>query len=606
MSHAVDSIASVLEQLNERLRELESRIALLESHPAILGRADAAPTQTSTLAPPFPRPLREHGGFDSLSDQTGVSTERSRRDPYPQSTAEPESRPAWGLLPAFDIQNGVIPSLGKAVLGIAGAYLLRAIAESGSIPKLPVLIIAILYAAFWMLWSTRAASRFARVTYAVNSAVILSPLLWESTVRFQVLPPAFTAAVLAAYVIFAIALAWRRNLQFVPWVATTASVLTALALIIATHELVALTTALLAISLAIEAAVCLGRKLTVRALPALAADFAIWLVVSILASETIPEGYRAATPSTISLLCFLLLMIYGASVGVRSFALLQKLTVFEIAQSALAFALGSFGAMRATENHVTGALGGFFLFLAIICYWGALSKFLDLPQTRNRRVSAAWAAALTVAGSFLLLPLKLEIAFLCLASVAAAFVYTRTRKTSLGLHASFYLALAAGVSPLALYASSAFAGKVPGAPDSRALMVAIAAALCYGIGSRVAETISKRRLLWALPGAIAGFTAAALIIAAIVHAPRLELAASTLSVVRTIVNCALALAFGFFGSRSRRIELRWLAYAAVAFGTLKLLFEDLRFGNAASLVVSLLFYGLVLILLPRLTRHAEQ
>lgn len=66
----------------------------------------------------------------------------------------------------------------------------------------------------------------------------------------------------------------------------------------------------------------------------------------------------------------------------------------------------------------------------------------------------------------------------------------------------------------------------------------------------------------------------------------------------------LALALAFLGSRWKRIELGWLAYTAVAFGTLKLLFEDLRFGNAASLVVSLLFYGLVLILLPRVMRQS--
>jgi intracellular septation protein A len=85
----------------------------------------------------------------------------------------------------------------------------------------------------------------------------------------------------------------------------------------------------------------------------------------------------------------------------------------------------------------------------------------------------------------------------------------------------------------------------------------------------------------------------------------MELAAPTLSVVRTIVNCVLALGLAFVGSRSLRIELVWVAYAAVAFGTLKLMFEDLRFGNAASLVVSLLFYGLILILLPRLTKRGE-
>src|ERR1039458_6310081 len=66
---------------------------------------------------------------------------------------------------------------------------------------------------------------------------------------------------------------------------------------------------------------------------------------------------------------------------------------------------------------------------------------------------------------------------------------------------------------------------------------------------------------------------------------RVGLIASRLSVVRTVVTCLLALALSYLGSRSKRVELRWVAYAAVAFGALKLLFEDLRFGNAGSLVV---------------------
>ncbi len=109
-------------------------------------------------------------------------------------------------------------------------------------------------------------------------------------------------------------------------------------------------------------------------------------------------------------------------------------------------------------------------------------------------------------------------------------------------------------------------------------------------------------MLWILPAILVSF-AAALIVVAIVSmaAGRLEWGPSRLSVVRTVVNCALALSLAFLGSRWKHIELSWVAYAAVAFGTLKLLFEDLRFGNAASLVVSLLFYGLILILLPRLT-----
>jgi hypothetical protein len=104
---------------------------------------------------------------------------------------------------------------------------------------------------------------------------------------------------------------------------------------------------------------------------------------------------------------------------------------------------------------------------------------------------------------------------------------------------------------------------------------------------------------------VVGVATAALAVVAIVWLAevRLELTASLLSVIRTIVICSLALALGFLGAAWRRAELSWVAYGAVAFGTLKLVFEDFRFGNATSLVGSLLFYGLILILLPRLTRR---
>jgi hypothetical protein len=581
MPQAVDNIA--LEQLRERLLELEHRVSTLEARPVIPSAeskdpypADNPPADTPLSAPPLQRPR-------------------------PPAT--------WQGFPPLETPSGVVPILGKAVLSIAGAYLLRAIAESSSVPKLPVLFIAILYACFWMVWAVRihAASRFASITYGVTSALILSPLLWESTVRFQVLSPAFAAAVTVAFVVLTIALAWRTDLQVIPWVATLASVITALALIIETHELVPLTAALLAVALVTEAAACLGHRLTLRAVPALAADFAVWLLVFVLASDTIPEGYHSATSGTIATLCFLLLAIYGASIGVRSFALRHPITLFEVGQAVIAFALASYGVLRATQGSIARPLGAAFILLAAVCYWGALSRFSDPAQTRNRRVFATWAAALLLAGTFLLLPSNLQIPFLCAASAAATFVYTRTRKLSLGMHASFYLAAATVASTLPAYAANALAENVPGVPDWRVGIVAITAALCYGIGASTQQDQGRRRLLWVTPAAIVGFIGSALAIAAIVGlaSKHLELAASSLSVIRTVVICALALALGFLSSLQKRVELAWLAYAAVALGTLKLLVEDLRFGNAASLVLSLLFYGLILILLPRVTKHRE-
>ena len=594
MPQAVDNVALALEQLSERLLELEHRVATLEARPVILSAASASRSE-ALAEPKDPCPADNPPASDTRLSATPLQR------PRPPAT--------WRGFPPVETPSGVVPILGKAVLGIAGAYLLRATTESSAVPKLPVLFVAILYACIWMVWAVRiyTVNRFAGVTYGITSALILSPLLWESTVRFQVLSPALAAAVTVAFVVLTIALAWRHDLQLIPWVATLASVVTALALIIETRELVPLTAALLAIALVTEAAACLGHRLTLRAIPALAADFAVWLLVFILASDTIPEGYHPAAGSVIATLCFLLLAIYGASIGVRSFALRQPITIFEIGQAVLAFGLASYGVLRATHGSTARPLGAFFMLFAAFCYWGASSRFTDDAQARNRRVSATWAATLLLAGTFLVFPANLQIPFLCVSAAAATIVYTRTHKLSLGMHASLYLAAATVASTLPGYAAGALTENVPGLPDWRVGIVALTAALCYGIGASTQQDQGRRRLLWVTPAAIVGFTSAALAIAAIVGlaSRHFELAASTLSVIRTVVICALALAFGFLGSLQKRVELAWLAYAAVALGTLKLLVEDLRFGNAASLVVSLLFYGLILILLPRVAKHRE-
>jgi hypothetical protein len=567
MAQALDGIASDTDQLNERVRDLERRVSALEGHPEI-------------------------------------------HSPTPLASAWPRSRPPATLrgFPAPNVPAGVAV-FGKAVLGIAGAYLLRAIAESGTIPKLPVLLLAIIYAGMWLVWAARthAANHFASVTYTITAALILSPLLWESTVRFEVLSPVFTAAVLVAFVVLALALAWRQNLQAIPWMATLAVVSTALALIIATHDLVPFTAGLLAVALVTEVVVCLGQRLSVRAVPAIAADFAVWLLVYVMTSpEGVPAEYRPIGATTITLLCLALLAIYGGSIGIRSFKLRHRLTIFEIAQGIVAILLASFGTLRAIPGSAP-PLGVFFLLVAAVCYWGALSRFTADEQNRNRRVCATYAVALLLAGSLLLFSARFQAPFLCLAAVTAAFLYMRTGKLSLGIHVSLYLAAAAILSGLLSLAGNALAGTVSSSLDADAWVVAVSAALCYAIGWRASTDQWKPRLLWIVPGMLVAGVAAAL---AVMLSVRLGsesgmLNASRLSVFRTVVICSLALILSFGGSRLKRAELLWVAYVAIAFGTLKLLFEDLRFGNAASLVASLLFYGLILILIPRLTRFGR-
>lgn len=571
MTEVVHDVSLLVEQLNNRVAELERRVSELES------AREVAPQQPALTLPPLETPKLP-----------------AMRRGFP-----PAEQPAR-----------VVPVLGKAVLAIAGAYLLRAIAELSAVPKLPVLFVAILYAFWWLIWAARKpqGQRFASLAYAITSALILSPLLLESTVRFQALSPAVAGAVLAAYVVLSLAVSWRRDLQLIPWVATLVCVITAFTLIVQTRDLVPLTAALLFVALASELSACVGHRFSARVAAAIACDLALALLVVMVSSpEGVGEGFHPGSTAVVTALCILLLAIYGGSIGVRILLERQRITIFDIVQGLLAFSIGTAGALIATDATAAPALGTLFLLLASFSYWGALSRFLDKDHTRNRRVSASWAAALLIAGSLLLFPTGLAVVFLSAAAIVTAILYFRSGKISLGLHASFFLVVATALSPLPAYVMNAMALTVPGVPLWPVWMIAVSAALCYCIGSRRQEEKRNRRALWTIPALLFGFTAAALIVTAAVWIlpGRLDMSPSRLSVVRTVVNCGLAVTLGYLAMRFKRVELGWVAYTALGFGTLKLLFEDLRFGNTASLVVSLLFYGSVLVLLPRLTRRNE-
>src|ERR1017187_2012793 len=87
----MDELPEVLTRLNTRLNALENRVALLE-HPS----------------------------------------EALAALPAPPASASPEI-PAIAS-PSFTQTGAIFPVLGRAMLGMAGAYALRAVAESGSFP----------------------------------------------------------------------------------------------------------------------------------------------------------------------------------------------------------------------------------------------------------------------------------------------------------------------------------------------------------------------------------------------------------------------------------------------------------------------------------------
>ena len=162
-----------------------------------------------------------------------------REGSLPEREAEPPALPEDpDILSQVPDTTSILPVLGASLLGLAGAYLLRAIAESGALPSRVVFTMGTLYAVAWLLWAARAPMerRLATTVYSLTSVLILSPLLWESTVRFHMITAWEASMILMAFSLIGLAVSWRRDLLIVATITILAGLATAGALLIATHD----------------------------------------------------------------------------------------------------------------------------------------------------------------------------------------------------------------------------------------------------------------------------------------------------------------------------------------------------------------------------------
>jgi hypothetical protein len=353
MKAPVDEFASIVDRLATRLEELERRVAALE-HPS-----PAHPQATAALP----------------------------------AAITPQGHPLAQIGSSF---NGM-PVIGKVFLGLAGAYLLRALAELGSIPKWPVACVALVYAGLWLLWAARTASKvaFASAAYATTAAVILLPMLWELTLRFNVMPARFTAAVLVVFVAAASGLAWKSRSSAVVWSPAAFASVAAVVLLLSTRDPFPFTLALLLMALMTEAAASTGRWLSLRPWVAVPADLAVLaMIVLYTGRDGLSPEYKPVAAEDLLALSAGLFVIYAASVLSRTLALRRKISVFEIGQTVAAFLLASFGVLRTTHHAAAPALGVFCLLAAAACYWLAFARFENTNLLRNQHVFSTWAIAL--------------------------------------------------------------------------------------------------------------------------------------------------------------------------------------------------------------------
>lgn len=547
---------------------------------------------------------------------------------WPHPSPEPEAateQPAAATTPAAP-SGSLFPVLGRAMLGIAGAYGLRAVAETSPLPRLAVASAGIVYAFLWLAWAARVRGgpRFTSSIYAGTSALILAPMLWELTLRFKIFPAAIAAGVVCAYALAALALAAFGRAAFsrirsdreltrdpapVLRVAFIAAAALSLALAIASHALLPFIVVLLILTALCGFAPGLDRIPEIGALIALTADAAIWILIFIYFSpQNARQDYPLLGRAALLTPGIALFVLYAASVSSKTVLRGKQITVFETIQTTIAFLLAAVSLADFGLPSGKVILGVACLALSAASYAAVFTVFARAAERRNAAVFAAWSAALLLAGSFLCLPPLAVIALLGAAAIAATMVGSWKSLPAFEFYGMVFLVAAASASGLLSFLVSALVRTPTGAPAPGIWLIATCTIVCYAAAMpREGESWQPQTLHLAFAALAAG-AAAALIVQGLVSLVALKVVpgAHHLAFIRTLTLCATALALVFGGAQWRRLELTRLGYAVLALVAVKLVFEDLRHGHLGYIAASIFLFALTLIAAPRVARARQK
>jgi len=530
---------------------------------------------------------------------------------WPHSAPEIESAPASPRVPAAgaNVQTAsLFALLGRAMFGIAGAYLLRALAETGSVPRLAVAWAGIVYAFLWLVLAvrTKADSKLAPAVYACTSALILAPMLWELTLGFKLLPAPVSAVVLGAYALGSVTLAGKRGHPSVLRVSLLASASLSLALAIASHEFLPFIMVLLMMVALGEFAPLPDRLPETQALIALTADAAIWTMIFIYFS---PPSAHADYPQLGKVILLapgiLIFLIATSGVILQTVVHRRKIAIFAAIQATIVFLLAAVSLADFGPPSSLILLGILCLFLATVGYF---TVFKLLSDARTTAIFAAWSALLLLSGCLLCFQPALAAVCLGAAAVTAALLGRQKNWTSFEYYGMAFLVVAAVESGLLTYIGHAIGAAQAGTPAAAAGLIAVCALLCYMVARLGVSEPWQSQLLHLAFAAFALSATAAFVIQALVSLTALKMVPGPhhLAFIRTLTLCAASLALVFAGARWRRLELTRLGYATLALVAVKLVAEDMRHGHLAYLAGSIFLFAVTLIAAPRMTRARQR
>ncbi len=529
--------------------------------------------------------------------------------------AAPEVPVSAPPLPAgFGLPPNIVPVVGRMLVAIAGAYVLRALTDWGVLPAAAGVAIGLIYALFWLWVAARSPveAKFAAAVSCSTSVLIMAPLVWEAAGRLKVMSSGTSSGVLTAFAVVALALGSRTRHRIIGTITGVSSIVMAAALMLARDDIVPFTTALLVIAAAMEFAAWRDLQPGARAFAAVAADSSVLLFSYLMSSPRgMPETWIPVSPHAVLSVQLALTLIYLGTAVSQAVVRRRTLAWAEMAQTGAALLIGIGGAVWVFKERRAVMFGlGIAALAAGIAFYAVSFLLFERDNKWNFRALATFGLFLVLVGIFLPFSRSEFWILSCACAVICCWLARAFVLPTLGLHGAVYLLLGSAVSGATSQPLSVFFDIGIGPVEWLASIgVLLAAAVSWvaiaGIPSGAPGHWRNQISSLALAAHVVWITAGLAVYAILamwrtgVGGERASLPADVLG---TVVLTGLSLALAWVGTHRRRPELVWLLYGFMALGGYKLATRDFINEHNLPLVVSLLCYGGALIVLPRMLR----
>ncbi len=580
MQDKLAPIETALELLLKQMQQLESRVSRLEGRDHL----------------PAASPVAES------SEPATVDTSITAASPVTPSESHTVAH--------------VLGLIGRTFLILCGAFLLRSLTDTGTVPLALGVALGLTYAAVWLIAADRGAGEgrpLSAVLFGLASAVIAYPLIWEATTKFDLLNADAATAILAVFSISMFAVAWRHNLEIFAWCGSAAALVSGVAILM-TYRNWGSGAALAFLVGGVSLWFAHSREWTALRWPvAVIVNVIPLMIVSVSLRPTVPgiPGGPSFPLAVAVLLTYL--VVYLGSFSLLMLALGQRPGGFEFVQSVVCLVVG-LTSLAAVTRGVGGAteILGWSTLLAGAASYGVSFGFIDRRLGMGRRFFyySSLGLILVIWGLRNVADDSTATVILSVLGIAAALAGRMNDRLTLRAHSAAYVTAAAAIAGLGAQAVETLLLPITGAGSSVAALdvaVAAAAVTCYVVIAPIGQVESVRwqtRLPAFILAVVALFSLASVGLGwafeFIGRGSAVDPAWA--AAIRTAILSLSAIILAGLGSKRHLLELTWLVYPVLVVTGVKLLFEDLRHGKPLALFVSFAFLGVALIVAPRLLR----